>query len=271
MTSASPLTKGGNVPLSSASELSMEVSAYSTRLDLTVLYLGADGKVRSDADMIFFNQPRSVDGAVTVTGHNATFDLQGIEDSVSRIIIAVSPDDDVDTFDTVVGLRVDIANLSGDSVIAFELDPTSNHETLIIAAEIYRRGDEWKIRHVGQGYANGLAGFATDYGISLDEDSVEAIQTVSAPPVAPVPEPSKLDLKKAAMLATPATGAAPVDLRKHRVAVILEKAGILGTEVDVVIVSDHSGSIYRQYDSGVMSRTIERLYPVACRLDPDNP
>jgi len=41
-------------------------------LDASVFLLGADGKVRSSADFIFYNQLKSADGAVEHTGDNRT-------------------------------------------------------------------------------------------------------------------------------------------------------------------------------------------------------
>jgi tellurium resistance protein TerD len=38
----------------------------------------------------------------------------------------------------------------------------------MIFAEIYRHNGEWKFRAVGQGYASGLRGVASDFGIELD-------------------------------------------------------------------------------------------------------
>ncbi|MFD3729604.1 TerD family protein [Streptomyces sp. NPDC058671] len=65
-------------------------------------------------------------------------------------------------------------------------------ETVVVLAEVYRRGDGWKIRAVGQGYASGLAGLATDYGVDVD------------------PEPSSASLPAQ----TRTTTAAAVDLTK---------------------------------------------------------
>jgi hypothetical protein len=43
-------------------------------------------------------------------------------------------------------------------------------ETVLVLAQLYRRGDSWKVRAVGQGYASGLAGLATDYGVDVDPE-----------------------------------------------------------------------------------------------------
>jgi hypothetical protein len=53
----------------------------------------------------------------------------------------------------------------------------------VVLAEIYRRTGEWKIRNVGQGYASGLAGLASDYGIVVAEPP---------PPPAPASPPASL-------------------------------------------------------------------------------
>ena len=40
--------------------------------------------------------------------------------------------------------------------------------------EVYLRNGAWKARAVGQGYANGLAGIATDFGVSVEEPAPAA-------------------------------------------------------------------------------------------------
>ena len=57
----------------------------------------------------------------------------------------------------------------------------ANTETAFIFGELYRRGEGWKFRAVGQGYESGLAGLAADFGINAD-DSEEA-ETTQEPSV----------------------------------------------------------------------------------------
>ena len=47
--------------------------------------------------------------------------------------------------------------------------------------EIYRRGDAWKIRAVGQGYADGLAGLATAFGIEIEESDADRPDGTATP------------------------------------------------------------------------------------------
>ncbi len=47
---------------------------------------------------------------------------------------------------------------------------------MLLLAEVYRRGDRWKLRALGQGYADGLAGLARDFGVDVTDDPTAAGQ-----------------------------------------------------------------------------------------------
>jgi stress response protein SCP2 len=133
-------------------------------LDVSALLLSS-GRVRSDADFVFYNQPHHLSGAVSHAGKQAgadtiAIDLNAVESVVERIVIAVSCDGA--SFGQVRDLRVSVADPSGGEVATFDIGGTT--ETAMIAGELYRRGPEWKFRAVGQGYDAGLAGLATDFG-----------------------------------------------------------------------------------------------------------
>ena len=49
----------------------------------------------------------------------------------------------------------------------FDLTEDASTETAMVFGELYRRTSEWKFRAVGQGYASGLVGIATDFGVTL--------------------------------------------------------------------------------------------------------
>ena len=40
-------------------------------------------------------------------------------------------------------------------------------ETALVCLEIYRRDGTWRLRAVGQGYDDGLAGLARDFGVDV--------------------------------------------------------------------------------------------------------
>ncbi|MFF4265318.1 TerD family protein [Streptomyces virginiae] len=181
------MTPGSNLPLN-AVRVTVDVAAP-VRLDVSALLLTADGKVRSDADFIFFNQPtgpgvsyRSGGGA---TPDSITVDTGAVPPGIERIVVTASPDAAGQTFQGIEPTAT-VRNADGGAVIAGFTPPQLGTETALVVVEIYLRGGVWKVRAVGQGYANGLAGIATDFGVSVDEEPA-APQAVAAPPAPAAP------------------------------------------------------------------------------------
>jgi tellurium resistance protein TerD len=62
-----------------------------------------------------------------------------------------------------------VVNEDTDSeIVRYDLTEDAASETCMIFAEIYRHNGDWKFRAVGQGYATGLHGIASDFGIVLE-------------------------------------------------------------------------------------------------------
>ena len=183
-----PMTTGANTALQAA-EVRVEVGVSGRQLDVSALLVTPSGKVRSDADLIFFNAPvgpglRHMPG--TAHGPDAVcITLAAIPSAIDKVVITASLDPPATTFaGTNPHARViDAAN--GDVLATF--DPANlSRETALMVFEVYRRGGGWKLRAVGQGYADGLAGIATDFGISVD-DPAETAPTVEPVAVPAVP------------------------------------------------------------------------------------
>ncbi|MGW5433413.1 TerD family protein [Streptomyces sp. NPDC004059] len=155
--------------------------------DASALLL-ATGKVRSDEDFVFYNQPAHPSGAVRHEGKRTavagvtdtlSVDLARVEGAIERIVLAASADGG--TFGQVPGLYIEVTDaVSGQAVARFD-SPGATMETAFVLGEFYRRQGGWKFRAVGQGYSSGLEGLATDFGITVDEPQH------AAPPAAPRP------------------------------------------------------------------------------------
>ncbi|WP_373304461.1 TerD family protein [Streptomyces xanthochromogenes] len=198
------MLKGSNVPLEAPAVravLRWSPGADVPDVDASALLLGADGRVRSDEDFVFYNQPRHPSGLVrrlpkkrVAEGLTDTVeaDLAALDRSVDRVLITASSDGA--TFRAVRDLRIllfDAAVSGAEPVALFDVKPETGEETAIICGELYRRGDGWKFRAVGQGYPTGLVGLATEYGISVDdgEGPDGADSAPSTPSVSSVPQP----------------------------------------------------------------------------------
>ncbi|WP_373300867.1 TerD family protein [Streptomyces violascens] len=195
------MLKGSNVPLEAPAVravLRWSPGADVPDVDASALLLAADGRVRSDEDFVFYNQPRHPSGLVrrlpkkrVAEGLTDTVeaDLAALDRSVDRVLITASSDGA--TFRAVRDLRIllfDAAVSGAEPVALFDVKPETGEETAIICGELYRRGDGWKFRAVGQGYPTGLVGLATEYGISVD-DGEGSDSARSAPSAPSVPQP----------------------------------------------------------------------------------
>lgn len=259
-----PLTPGANVPIAATSVravLTWRAGPGVPDVDASALLLGPTGKVRDDTDLVFYNQPRHASGAVRHAGKDGArdvieVDLARVEAAVDRVVLAASADGG--TFGQVGGLTLAVTDGAGAVVADFPM--TASTETAFVGGELYRRGDGWKFRAVGQGYASGLAGLATDFGISVDDEP--------APVPAAAPAGPRIRLTKGEEFLPPDMRKA-LSLRKEKVAISLEKRGAVGVTARVVLVLDASGSMSQLYSDGVVAGVAERMAAVAAQLDDD--
>ncbi|MER5254650.1 TerD family protein [Streptomyces sp. NPDC002855] len=220
------MTPGSNIPLT-ATRVAVDVAAP-VRLDVSGLLLTADGKVRSDDDFIFFNQPAGPGVTYTsgggTTPDKITVDTTAVPAGIEKIVVTASPDAAGQTFQGVEPTAT-IRNADDGSVLATFTPPQLGGETALVIVEVYLRNGAWKARAVGQGYSNGLAGIATDFGVSVEEPAAPAAAAPAAPaPAAPMAPPAA-DPRLAAPAApaappappAPVLGAGKINLDKGRV------------------------------------------------------
>ena len=177
------LPKGANAPLPSG-PVAVNVTA-SAPVDISALLLTAERKVRDDADFVFYNQPQAP--GVRYRPDGVDVDPTGVDAAIECVVVTASLDGSGPaTFGALGRLQLDIA-VAGAPVASFEPDGLGP-ETALLCVEIYRRAGQWKVRAVGQGYANGLAGIATDFGITVEEPAAAP----AAPRLRPRPAPRSL-------------------------------------------------------------------------------
>lgn len=187
------LSKGGNVSLSKEDPgiesvlVGLGWDARSTDgqdfdLDASCFMLGADGKVRSDSDFIFYNNLKSTDGAVEHTGDNRTgagegddeainVDLFKVPADVSKLVFAVTiheAETRKQNFGQVSNAFIRIVNRKTNKEVArFDLSEDASTNTAMIFGELYRHNNEWKFRAIGQGYDGGLGPLARSMGVNV--------------------------------------------------------------------------------------------------------
>ncbi|WP_327309455.1 TerD family protein [Streptomyces sp. NBC_01298] len=190
-------------------------------VDASALLVGADGRVRSDEDFVFYNQPRHPSGAVWRLGKKqlgdgitdaVQADLRAVTPAVDRILVVASAEDV--PFERVHDLRIllyDATATGGAEPLAyFDVRPETGAETALICGELYRRADAWKFRALGEGYSNGLVGLATDHGISVDENAAEAQEQAQGQAQAQAQSQPQPPAQAATTALAPPTQAPPV-------------------------------------------------------------
>lgn len=151
-------------------------------LDASAFLLGADGKVRSEADFIFYNQLKSPCGSVQHTGDNLTgagegddevimVDLSRVPAEVQKIAFTVTiheADARKQNFGQVSNAFIRVVNADNHTEITrYDLAEDASTETAMIFGELYRHSGEWRFAAVGQGYAGGLAAMCRQYGVNI--------------------------------------------------------------------------------------------------------
>ncbi len=218
------MTPGSNIPLPTA-RVTVDVAAP-VRLDVSGLLLTADGKVRSDDDFIFYNQPTGPGVTYRSGGGTApdavTVDTAAVPPGIEKIVVTASPDAAGQTFQGIEPTAT-VRDADTGAVLATFTPPQLGSETALVVVEIYLRNGAWKVRAVGQGYADGLAGIATDFGVTVEEPAAPAQPvTPPAPQAAPPAPPAAAPQAPPAPAASPAPPAAApgtgkINLDKGRV------------------------------------------------------
>jgi tellurium resistance protein TerD len=187
------LQKGGNISLTKAEpglEKIIVGLGWDTRqtsgsgfdLDGSVFMLGADGKVRSDADFIFYNQRKSPEGAVEHLGDNTTgvgegddevirVDLTKIPAEIQKVVFSVTIHEAEarrQNFGMIPRAWIRVLNNATRSEISrYDLSEDASTEGAMVFGEIYRNGEEWKFRAVGQGFNGGFADLVRTFGVNV--------------------------------------------------------------------------------------------------------
>ncbi|WP_435970167.1 TerD family protein [Streptomyces sp. Qhu_M48] len=157
-------------------------------VDVAALLLGADSRVRGDADMVFDGQPAHPSGAVRHEPGSLVLALHEVEADVERIVIAGAAD----------GGALTAVAPDGAAVASYTV-PGTPDATAVAFAEFFRESGGWKFGGIGQGYGSGLAGLVTAYGVEVAEEEPAPAASGPVPLTGVVKVPGR----------TPSTGGSP--------------------------------------------------------------
>lgn len=187
------LSKGGNVSLSKEAPGLTEVivglgwdprSTDGTDFDLdaSIFITGENGKVLDDASFIFYNNKKSADGSIEHLGDNRSGDGKGDDEQVNVKLSSLAPavkklvfavtiheaDGRKQNFGQVSNAYIRVLNKAdGKELARYDLSEDASTETAMIFGELYRHGEEFKFKAIGQGFTGGLKPLAEAHGVSI--------------------------------------------------------------------------------------------------------
>jgi len=266
------LIRGQKIKLSDGLNNSLSFSLATTppsnlNLDIALFGLDSQGKLSDEAYMIFYNQPQSPCGSLNLTQNDSqivSFDvnLATLTPQIERLVLTLT----IDGHQTMAQLPAMAINLQSQqqTVASFPIDGSMfQQEKALMALELYKKDNIWRMNAVGQGFNGGLAALIKHFGGEVAEET----PTQAAPTT---PQLSKIDLKKKISLekAEKTGNASIIDLTKKSL-VQLEKKNLLDVQARVALVLDASGSMNHQYHNGDVQKVVDRLMPLAINFDND--
>ncbi len=151
-------------------------------LDSSVFLLGANSKVASDDDFVFYGNLKHKSGAVEHMGDNLTgagegddeqikIDLSKVPAEVEKIDFTVTiyeAEERKQNFGQVENAFIRVVNqATGEELIRYDLGEDFSIETAVVIGELYRNKGEWKFNAIGSGFSGGLASLGKNYGVNV--------------------------------------------------------------------------------------------------------
>lgn len=282
------LTKGGRFNLSKeapdlkkvAIALGWQVSqsGQSYDIDASVFMLGADSRIPTEEHFVFYNNLKSPDGSVKHLGDNTTGQGEGDDETISVDLAKVNPaiqemvfvvtihegQEKQQNFSQIKNAFIRLYNQETKSELArYELKEAFSQETALEFGRLYKKDEQWRFQASGEGYKAGLQSFVDKYLAEANQKAPHDNRSVSLPNEKDTSNnkdtKQPIDIRKKA----------DIQLLKAKVDILLKKKGISNVVARVALVLDISGSMTHQYTSGAVQAFLERIVPVASRLDND--
>ena len=252
--------------LTPATSLRVAVSVTGVAVDVSCFGVDAAGRLSDDRYLVFYNQTRSPEGAISAVGADA-FDvvLSQLPPSIDRLVFTAT----VDGNGTMAQAGASQFRLlaAGQEVARFEFSGRDFHqEKAVLVAELYRK-DGWRFAAVGHGFDGGLSALLHHFGGSEAESAAPA--TPLPPPPAPPPAAPPVNLKKIELEKRMAAEAPQLVSLAKKAAVSLAKKGLADHRAKVALCLDISASMSSLYRSGKIQRFAEKVLALGTRFDDD--
>lgn len=150
-------------------------------LDAAAFLLGANGKVASDSDFVFYGNLKHSSGGVEHMGDNLTGEGDGDDEQIKVNLAAVPASIEKIDFTVTIydaeSLKQNFGQVSNAYIrivdetsnaelIRYDLGEDFSIETAVVVGELYRNNGEWKFNAIGSGFQGGLKALCQNYGVN---------------------------------------------------------------------------------------------------------
>ena len=151
-------------------------------LDVSIFMTNEQGKVDTDTNFVFYNNPKDAAGSVVYSGDNRTGEGEGDDETVNITLSKVPADVAKISFTVTIHeaqargqnfgqvsnayIRI-VDTAKNEELLRYDLGEDYSIETAIVVAELYRHGGEWKFAAIGSGFQGGLEALCRNLGLSV--------------------------------------------------------------------------------------------------------
>ncbi len=215
-------------------------------IDTSAFMLTEQNKVRTDSDFIFYNQTTSPDNAIILKNQLFKITLNGITEDINKISFVLSLHDAKQKqqhFGMLEKVTIELFNFTDkQKLVSYTLDDI-NTETAIILGVLYRYNIEWKFRAMGQGYTNGLAVLAKNFGVDIEEPAEQMQNKIEPIANSKIDIPPVVDIKTTTNKPSPPSKKTKAKKSKNN-ASAKEKTAVLDIHnTDMMTKQDHYAPI----------------------------
>ncbi|TAG89028.1 MAG: TerD family protein [Oscillatoriales cyanobacterium] len=157
----------------------VNVSNHNCDIDASAFMLGADGRIPHEDYMVFYNNTKSLDGAVKQSATDQSSPRKGyintlysvdfslMDASIEQIVLIVTIHDAESVglnFSKIQNAFISLYDRDRKTELTrYELKENFTLETALEFGRLYKKNRDWRFQAVGQGYNSGLRSFVEKY------------------------------------------------------------------------------------------------------------
>ncbi|MGI0115504.1 TerD family protein [Zooshikella sp. RANM57] len=160
-------------------------------IELNLVAVGPENKVKNIKDFLYPANPSLRGGGVALKSNEGQINLEQLPADIVKLELLVSRTPETKRFSSVDYIETRLVSaITGQPVCKFIFETAAKNYNSAVLFEIYRYRGEWRVRGLGQGYAEGINKIAEKYGFTAPKQRKPQTMSHRPPPQSPQPTAS---------------------------------------------------------------------------------